>query len=510
MNFSTIPANVLQPLFYVETNGSKAAGGPTPRPSLCVGQKLPSGTATANVPVRVSSGAEADVLFGFGSQLAREVRAYIANDPVGELWAIPVADDGGAAPATGQLTITGPATGAGSFVLYIAGQRLAIAVVSGDSATTIALAIKAALGVDEAAALVLKSQFPVTANNVAGVMTFTARNKGPVGNRIDLRVNYLGSAGGEALPAGVIATFVAMSAGATNPGLSTMIAAMGDKRFSYIAQPWTDATSLDAWKAEHGDTASGRWGYVRQLYGSVFSADVDTYGNLSVTVLAAALKNDPHMFIMGVEACPTPPYEIAGAYAARAAASGRSDRSMHLNNLELIGVLAPAVVDQFSYSEREVLLGVGITTPAVTGFGSVLIQRAVSTYTKNAGGAADAAYRDFATCENIDQCLTELRSYFTGKYGRCKLVNDGAGVGGPGICTPNTVRGDFIAIYKGWTRLGYVEDVATFKKLLIVERDAVDPNRLNVLFPPDLANGLHVLAVLNEFRLQYSAAEVAA
>ena len=37
----------------------------------------------------------------------------------------------------------------------------------------------------------------------------------------------------------------------------------------------------------------------------------------------------------------------------------------------------------------------------------------------------------------------------------------------------------------------------------IVERSAKDPNRINVLLPPDLVNQLRVFATLVQFRLQY-------
>jgi phage tail sheath gpL-like len=39
---------------------------------------------------------------------------------------------------------------------------------------------------------------------------------------------------------------------------------------------------------------------------------------------------------------------------------------------------------------------------------------------------------------------------------------------------------------------------------LIVERDSNDPNRVNVLYPPDLINQLRMFAVLAQFRLQYN------
>ena len=43
-----------------------------------------------------------------------------------------------------------------------------------------------------------------------------------------------------------------------------------------------------------------------------------------------------------------------------------------------------------------------------------------------------------------------------------------------------------------------------FKNNLIVERDPNDPNRVNVLYPPDLINQLRIFAVLAQFRLQYN------
>ena len=50
---------------------------------------------------------------------------------------------------------------------------------------------------------------------------------------------------------------------------------------------------------------------------------------------------------------------------------------------------------------------------------------------------------------------------------------------------------------------GLVEDLANFKSHLIVERNVNDPNRLDVLYPPDLINQLRIFAVLAQFRLQY-------
>lgn len=52
-------------------------------------------------------------------------------------------------------------------------------------------------------------------------------------------------------------------------------------------------------------------------------------------------------------------------------------------------------------------------------------------------------------------------------------------------------------------REGIVENAEAFNQYLIVERDPKNPNRLSVLFPPDLVNQLRVFALLYQFRLQY-------
>lgn len=66
------------------------------------------------------------------------------------------------------------------------------------------------------------------------------------------------------------------------------------------------------------------------------------------------------------------------------------------------------------------------------------------------------------------------------------------------------IRGELIAAYRELEYLGIVENADAFQQNLIVERSTTNPNRLDVLFPPDYVNQLRVFALLNQFRLQYS------
>ncbi|HGS7549232.1 TPA: phage tail protein, partial [Klebsiella quasipneumoniae subsp. similipneumoniae] len=49
---------------------------------------------------------------------------------------------------------------------------------------------------------------------------------------------------------------------------------------------------------------------------------------------------------------------------------------------------------------------------------------------------------------------------------------------------------------------GYAQDAEAFAKNIIVEQNASNPNRVDVLWPGTLINQLRIFALLNQFRLQ--------
>ncbi|EME1919315.1 phage tail protein, partial [Cronobacter sakazakii] len=129
---------------------------------------------------------------------------------------------------------------------------------------------------------------------------------------------------------------------------------------------------------------------------------------------------------------------------------------------------------------------------------------------KNKFGVADNSYLDSETLHTSAYVLRKLKSVITTKYPRHKLANDGTRFGpGQAIVTPSVLRGEICAAYREMELAGIVENFDVFKKYLIVERNADDPNRVDVLFPPDYVNQLRVFALKNQFRLQYSNEEMA-
>lgn len=492
ISFNNIPANIRVPLFYAEMDNSAASSFSQNKRTLLIGQKLAAGTAEANVPLLVSRTDDAKVQFGLGSMLARMHEVYRKNDSFGEVWCIALDENGAGVAASGTVTVTGTSSGAGTISLYVAGQRVQVAVALSSTATATAAAIVAAVNA--------ATDLPVTASNAAGVVTLTARWKGATGNGITVSDSFLGQPGGEVLPAGQALAYVAMASGATNPSLTTAITGMGDEEYDYIVHPFTDATSLNDLAAELNDT-TGRWSWASQVYGHAYTA---LRGTLSALAAAGAARNDQHSTIAGFENdVRAPSWEYIAAYAARNAVFLNADVARPTQTGELVGILPARPGNRFIRTERQTLLNSGIATSYVGG-GVVRVERAITTYQKNAFNQADPSYLDSETLHTSAHVIRFIRSRVTSKYARHKLAADGTRFGaGQAIVTPSVIRGEMVAAYADMELDGIVENGKLFAEHLVVEIDANNPNRINVLFPPDLVNQLRIFALINQFRLNY-------
>ncbi|MGF6392167.1 phage tail sheath subtilisin-like domain-containing protein [Pseudomonas plecoglossicida] len=492
IGFSNIPSDIRVPLFYAEMDNSAANSASSVMRRLIVGQVNDDATSDqVGQLVLVPSVSLAKSIGGQGSMLAAMYEIWRKADPVGEVWCLPLKATTGVV-AAGTVTVTGTATESGLFSLYVGGVRVQATVTSGATAAQVASALAVQVNA--------KVDLPVTAVAEGGTVTLTCKWKGESGNDIALQMNRLGKTNGEVTPAGLIVAVAAMASGAGTPDQVDALAALGDEPFEFICMPWTDTTSLDAWKLAMDDS-SGRWSWAKQLFGHVYSAKRGTVGTL---VAAGQARNDQHVTVQGVEqGVPQPVWLVAAALAARTAAFISADASRPTQSGTMPGIDPAPASERFTLTERQSLLSYGIATAYFEG-GSMRIQRSITTYQKNAYGQPDNSYLDSETMHQSAFIIRRLQGVITSKYGRHKLANDGTRFGaGQPIVTPSTIRGELIAQYGKLENEGHVENAELFAEYLIVERDSNDPSRVNVLFPPDYINGLRVFALLNQFRLQY-------
>ncbi|CAN0622153.1 Phage tail protein [Burkholderia multivorans] len=492
--FSNIPADLRTPLFFAEMDNSQAntsTGGETRR--LLIAQINDDAADPGRALQLVSSVTQARALGGTGSMLGTMYEAMRRTDPAGEIWVLPVKLAVGSA-ATAQVAVTGTATAPGVLSLYIAGRRVQVAVARGMAAADVAASI--------AAAISDSVKVPVTAVAEAGSVTLKARWKGETGNDIRVEINRKGTAGGERTPDGLAITITPMAEGAGQADVIDLLAAVGDEPFEFVCSPWSDSSALDDF-GEWMNDVSGRWAWSSMLYGHVYAA---RRGALGTHVAEGKLRNDQHVTVHGFEAgVAQPAYEVAAAWTGMTAVFISADPARPTQTGSLIGIDPAPAGERFTLTERNSLLKYGVATAIYSG-GYYRIERAVTTYQKNAFGQPDNSYLDSETMHQSAAIIRFLRTAVTSKYPRHKLADDGTAFGpGNAILTPSMARAEMISAYFEMEELGWVENADLFAKYLIVERDANDTGRLNVLFPPDYVNQLRVFALLNQFRLQYAA-----
>lgn len=493
ISFLSIPTNVRTPGFFLEFDSSRAVQGTPPQPhvSLLIGHTITAtGVAEHNVQTRVFSTDDAKARFGQGSALAQMVDRYRRVDPLTELWAIPVPSPGAGVAATGTYTFGGTTTEAGTIYLYLADDRVAVPVALGDDGTDMAAAADAAItaaGVD---------LFQVTGVDVAAVLTMTSRNLGVTGNELRIGFN-LGE--GEELPAGATLVVVDMGdvvAGSGVVDLTTAITSIGDQQFHTIVNQFSDDANMDLLEALLLD----RFGPMTPLEGQLFAGITDTVGN---STTAGNARNSHTSTLGAFQETNTPPWAGAAQLAATDAKQTQIDPARPRQTLPLPDVMAPAKSVQWTRAERDVALTDGLATVTYDAqTGACRVERIITTYQTNGAGFADTSYLDITTLRTLAFLRFSVRARFALKYSRHKMGGDNTFVApGQPIMTPLVARGEFVSLFREWEQLGLVEDADQFKDELVIEINASDPNRLDVLLSPNLINQFRVLAGSFQFLL---------
>lgn len=489
ISFNGISTNVRVPLTYIEFDNSGAVRG-TPVMEwrvLLMGHPETGNTGDILKPVLITSADQAAGLWGQGSQLASMARMALRNGTTLELYCMAVPEDAAAVAAKGAVTLTGQCTVTGVISLYIGGTRVRAKAVAGETLATTAARLAAAVNAD--------STLPVTAvaaTDTPGLINLTCRWAGATGNALDVRLNY---ASEDVLPTGLRASITAMSGGAADPDMDQVVTALGDTWWKALVTPWvqkTEREQLEEWlDAQFGPMRQQEcqaWGAYRGTL-----AETSTYGNGGNSQLVS---------ILGVGKSPSSPWDMAAAYGMRAAVSLAADPARPLQTLDLTGIKAPAREDRWSLEERNILLWDGIATYRVAEDDTVQIEREVTMYQQNAWGLADPSYLDVQTVATLGYWRYAVNARITQKFPRHKLADDGTQYGdGQAIVTPSVIRAELLALFRELEAKGLVENADAFREGLIVERNADDRNRLDVLAAPDLVNQFRIFAMLTRFIL---------
>lgn len=486
--FLSIPVDLRVPGAYIEIDHTKAVRGlpVMPHKMLILGQRLTGGTVAQGVLTKVTRKEDGVNYFGRGSQIAQMIAATLKVNPYTECYALALDDNAAGVLATGSLALTGTATENGTLTLYIGGTRLTVGVTSGQTASVV--------GGNVATAVNANLDLPVTAANVTGTVTFTARHKGEEANGVDIRLNYYS---GEFTPAGLASVITAMSGGTANPDVLTAIAAMSTLAPYSIIMAWTDATNVTAMESE----LQARWGGMDMRTGHIFGHRVGTYAQLSTY---GSARNSAHSTFTGLKKCPTLPWVVAAQFGAAVEFAGANDPARPFRSIELPDVMAPAEADRFTDTERNLLLHDGISTIIFDQSGRAMVEQVITTYQTNSFGMEDVSLLKLNTKWTVDYMRYAFRFAVLRDYPRHKLAGDdvlGKIQPGQPIATPKLIRNTLISAAVELERAGLLEDIEQFIKDLTVVRSTADQNRVNAIIPPNTVNQFDVFAAAVQYIL---------
>lgn len=492
MSLGNIPDDFRVPLVIIDIDNSQAldSAPAQSRKIIAIGQQSVTGTATALTSNRITSDGTADQLYGKGSMLAGMLKTLRKANSYTEVWAMGLSDIAAGAAAKSELTVTGPATTAGTLALLVNGVSVQVGVGADDTADTIATAIITAVNKlpDTQVIAALKAASTTS-------VTLTTNWKGVTGNAMDVRLNYYT---GEQTPAGVAVAMTAFTGGTGTPDIAAVVAALGDDWYTDIVFPYNDTQSLNAIR----DELLERWGPLQMIEAQLWTAFRGTHAESGTF---GETRNDWLISCLGTNIAPQPHWLWAASYGGIAAYYLANDPARPLQTLVLPGILPPAKDVRWDMPERNLLLHDGIATHNVDAGGNVCIEREITMYRVNQYGDADTSYLNVQSPATLGRIRYVIKNRFSNRYPRHKLAGDDVlDLLDPGqpVMAPKIARAELLDI--ALTELipaGLVEDFDDYKDTLDVYLDGADKDRLNFICHPNLVNQLRVLAGLVQYKL---------
>lgn len=450
-------------------NEANANRGLTPldKRIALIGIQSSAATATAETVNEIFSAADADALFGAGSELALmakiAIQATREQGSAAALFGVGIAAPAGVA-ATFTLTVTGTATEAGEVVFKLAGRVIRAAVANGDANTVVSVAMKDAI--DEQ-----QNNLPLTAGEAAGVVTTTHVTTGVNGN--DLAVEVVST------PAGISVVAAAGVAGTGVADITASLDVLADKDYDFVAianHAAADVADFTTHLDEMFDAGTKRWRHG-------IMAETGTLGTAQALATAA---DDFRQIVVSAEGFPNLPSEVA-AYVA-STLGGESDPAKPWNNVELPSLALPAAADVPTNTELQSGISGGLFMLSVNEQQSrAKIVRAVTTQTTLAS-VPFFSLLDVTISTSMffvaRQCDIAIRQNFQ----RAKKT----------ARTKREIRDIVLEKLFAIEEIEIVQNVEANAGELQVEDDATNPDRVNVAIPTSIVPPLNqVAAVIN-------------
>ncbi len=443
------------------------------REVVLVMPKLTGGTWTAATLYPITNEADAETGAGAGSPLHRAARKFLQINKDAKLWALPVAETsaagGGTAPTWTCLFATTP-TARGTATVWICGEACTYPYSTSDTVTTIGAGIKAAING--------KPWLPVTADNVAGTVTVTAKLLGASQGTasigvISARANVTT---GTALTATPSAAFLGFSTGVAGvdgttteaANLATALAALDSVRKYYVVVSAYDATSVGHLKTHIVNKSEPR----RGLRSVGIASYTGTEANGSTI---ATGRNYERLQIAWLENPDNDCAEIAATVAAIRHKAESRDATGCIDATSLADFLNNAYTpsDWPTDTELNDAINDGLAPIKSTDSGPVFVM-SVNTRSRNAAGTQDdIRAADTHRVSGADLFMDEVLADWNLNYQSLKFEADEVLPDGklnpnqalrPGVMRPSTYKPHFLQLLQDFHDRGHLQSITATKE----------------------------------------------
>jgi len=426
---------ILAPSINLQIIGAQQIQKAADQRVLLVGQKL-TGTAVAGTVSRDVADSETSInaLFGAKSHIAEMVRRFKAVNKNTALDVLPLDDTGSGDPAEATITVTGTATAAGSFVVYVMDKvnyRVTVSVASGASNTTVASAIDTALAA-------IETRAPWSAAVASGVVTLTAANEGTLYNGAPIGI--------EGAVPGITLTLTAFAGGTGDPVLTGILSATGSTRYQTIGWPSAYATTVlttflnarfnDAFEVLDGVGVTS----ITNTYANISSGPSQNSQSLVVladNLVSGATHKGPAIQSLAdvkvAEFCAVRSLRlttdaslssIMSTVASRDQFGGSAISTLPYHNTRLPGLAIPLPEDEFGLQEIANLANAGYTVAAANrAYNAVILGTVVTTYKTNAAGDPDTSFKFLNRVDSSSAIREFFAVNYKARYAQTRLTN---------------------------------------------------------------------------------------
>ena len=480
----------------VDVQGVKRGVGSLflPPTGLILGQYLQASVGVVDyVPIQFTTADEAGAKFGFGSEIHRQA-LWVLGIMGGfseNMWFSPIPEPGGAVVADGDIVFAVSATSAGTYYLSVGGDVINFAVAKADTPTLIGDAL--------VTAITANLNGLVTAANVAGTVTLTAKNKGVNGNDIQLVLNPSGRSQESQNPGGTtvaVDAYLTSGSGATDIHDTFFNASeediLGDRFYTMISCPYSDATNIgyvdDSWNARKDPTVKRFFGTIIGYVNKTFTEALAIPATINSEGIAPVY--DSRSF--------SPAYELAASVMGIVLESTKLDPGRPFKTLDT-GIPLDFAISDLSQKKYDALFKAGMSYFRTVGNALVTGDIALS-YRLNGVAAPDESWFDLVALTLRQTKVFQIENVFKSEpYLRGMLAdNDNISIK-PYVIKPKKVIADLSALVNSWDAEGWTKNAAAVKASITAIINTGNNSRIDSAVTDDEAKALRIVNVLYNF-----------